>query len=86
MNRALVNANETVSPILDLMMIPGLESDIDLLSFTWKCIEFQPTFMDFIVSYSRYQDVSIHQELDSLEVRFVGNQYFRSEDTNEFIE
>jgi len=39
-NRGLVYVNETVSPILDLMMIPGPESDINLLTFTWKCVDF----------------------------------------------
>jgi Golgi nucleoside diphosphatase len=42
--------------------------------------------MDFVISYRTYQDVSIHDDEDALEVRFVGNQYFRSEDTKEFIE
>jgi hypothetical protein len=39
-NRGLISVNQTVSPILDLVMIPGPESDINLLSFSWKCIDF----------------------------------------------
>jgi len=85
-NRGLVFVDDIQQPILNLMMKPGLESDIDDLEFSWKCIDFKPSYMDFNINYTRYQNVSVHDYSDALEVKFNGYWYFRAADSNEFIE
>jgi hypothetical protein len=42
--------------------------------------------MDFNLNYTRYQNVSIHDYKDSLQVKFNGYWYFRSATDNQFIE
>ena len=79
-------ANNTLEPIIELNMKPGLESNLEDLNFKWECIDFKPTYMDFQIYYERFMNVSIHDFKDALEVKFNGYHYFRSADNNEFIE
>jgi hypothetical protein len=67
-------------------MIPGIESNLQDLNFTWVCVDFQPTYMDFLVNYTHYSNVSVHEFKDQLQVKFNGIQYFRAKSTKETIE
>ena len=53
---------------------------------TWTCEDFKPSYMDFTINYTQYQNVSIYEEKDKLVVDIFGFQYFRSADNNEYIE
>ena len=53
-------------PIVDLSMIPSIDSDEKQLVFTWTCVNFTNTYMDFLLNYTEYNNVSIHDELDIL--------------------
>jgi hypothetical protein len=85
-NRGLVVKNNTLMPVVQLTMKPGIQSDPGLLNFTWSCVEFTPFYMDFQINYTRHMNVSIHDFKDALKVDFVGNQYFRSQSNFEYIE
>lgn len=67
-------------------MIAGIDSNETQLNMTWTCEDFTPTYMDFKINYTYFQDVSIHDFKDKLEVKILGCQYFRSVDKNEYIE
>jgi hypothetical protein len=69
-NRGLSLVNNTLVPIINLIMKPGLETDSKMLDFTWNCTDFKPTYIDFSVKYTNYQNVSIRDYKDSLEVAF----------------
>ena len=76
-NRGLISENATMYPVVDLHMIAGIDSDERQLNFTWVCINFTSTYMDFAVNYTQYTNVSIHDERDVLEVSYNGNGYFK---------
>ena len=76
-NRGLIKENATMYPVVDLHMIAGIDSDERQLNFTWVCINFTSTYMDFAVNYKQYTNVSIHDERDVLEVSYNGNGYFK---------
>jgi hypothetical protein len=61
-------------------MIPSIESDERQLVFTWTCVNFTNTYMDFLLNYTQYNNVSIHDDPDILQVRFNGLKYFKSPD------
>jgi hypothetical protein len=46
-NYGLVYANKTMHSLVKLEIIPGLDSDQNLLNFTWRLIDFDPSYMDF---------------------------------------
>jgi hypothetical protein len=79
-NKGLISVNTTMYPIVDLHMIPGIDSDERHLNFTWICINFTNTYMDFAVNYTEYSNVSIHDAKDVLEISYNGREYFKSED------
>ena len=63
------------------MMIPGPDSDENLLTFTWECIDFTNDWMDFLLTYNMTNKVSINSAgRDVLSVQFNGEQYFQSAD------
>lgn len=73
MNRGLVYSDDDqLEPIIELIMKPGWQSELNDLDFSWKCVDFKPSHMDFDVNYTRYQNVSIHDTKDALEVKFNG--------------
>ena len=51
-NRGLIHVNRTNVPVVDLVMIPGLESNLTQLEFTWKCVDFHSDFLDFILNFT----------------------------------
>ena len=60
-------------------MNAGNETDPTLLNFTYVCIAFKETYMDFRVNYTNFTEVSIKDQKDTLEAVFYGSQYFRTE-------
>jgi hypothetical protein len=71
-NRGLVYVDDKLVPVVELKMKPGTESELQDLDFTWKCVDFKPTYMDISMNYTRYQNVSVHDSKDFLEVKFNG--------------
>lgn len=65
-NRGLVFINESLYPVVELEMKPGNFSDWRDLNFTWSCVDFQPTYMDIMVNFTNYPNVSIHDYADFL--------------------
>ncbi len=57
-------------PVFDLKMKPGLETDPNLLNFTWNCVDFQSRYIDLKVDFFRYQYVSKREFKDMVEVYF----------------
>lgn len=53
-NRGLVLVNETLWPILNLTMKAGIESNQSQLEMAWRCEDFKPLYMDFLVNYSQF--------------------------------
>ena len=51
-NKGLVHINRTNVPIVDLVMVPGLESNLTELEFTWKCVDFHPDYLDFVLNFA----------------------------------
>ena len=51
-NRGLVHVNHTEVPVVDLIMVPGLESNLTELEFTWECVEFHPDYLDFVLNFT----------------------------------
>ena len=51
-NRGIVVINNTDFPIVDLQIIAGIETDPQFLNFTYECIKFKPTYMEFQTYYS----------------------------------
>ena len=60
-------------------MNAGNETDPTLLNFTYICIAFKKTHMDFRVNYTNFTEVSIKDQKDTLGAVFYGSQYFRTE-------
>ena len=74
----MVRLNNSFFPVVELEMIPGLESNKSSLNFTWVCVDFQPLYMDFNINYTHFNAVSIFEAKDSLKVNFFGKQFFRA--------
>jgi hypothetical protein len=85
-NRGIVYVDDKYEKILDIKMKPGLESNEEKLYFSWKCVDFKSTYMDFAVNYTYFDEVSVHDLKDSIEVIVHGYYYFRSVYNNEYIE
>ena len=47
--------NNTNFSLVDLQLEPGTETDPMFLNFTYKCISFKPTYMEF-QTYFNYLD------------------------------
>jgi hypothetical protein len=60
-------------------MKPGNETNPILLNFTYVCIAFKETYMEFRVNYTNFTEVSIKDSKDTLSAEFYGPQYFRTE-------
>lgn len=69
-NRGLSFVNSALVPVVNLRMKPGLDTDEKLLDFSWNCTDFKPTYMEFAVNYTNYDEVSIRDYKDSLEISF----------------
>ena len=71
-NRGLVFVNNTDFPIVELRMIPGNETEARSVNFTYECISFKETYMEFKMYWSYFDEVSIKENKDSLKVYFYG--------------
>lgn len=72
--------------VIELEMQPSPESNYTDLEFEWTAVDFQPTYMDIEVNFTKYPNVSIHTVADRLQVHFNGHWYFRARQDNEFVE
>ena len=79
-NRGLVHVNNIKVPVVNLVMVPGLESNLTELEFTWKCVDFHPDYLDFVLNFTYVQDISIRDWKEKLYVTFTGKQYFTTYD------
>ena len=79
-NRGILKINNTFLPVVDLSMVPGSETNVTNLEFTWKCVDFKSEYMDFELNFSYFHEVSIQEFKDSLKVNFIGKQYFAADD------
>jgi hypothetical protein len=50
------------------------------LGFTWKCVDFEPKYIDFKLNFTYFGEVSIKEFKDSLRVTFNGKKYFGADD------
>ena len=77
--------NGTINPVLNISMIPGPDSNDSLLNFTWTCKAFTTLYMDVLMNYTYYDQVSINDVQDSIKLNFYGNKYFKANDTQTFV-
>ena len=61
MNRGLLKVNFTYVPVVNLEIIAGPDSDQSKLEFKWKCVDFKPDYMDFVLNFTNFGDVSINE-------------------------
>ena len=61
MNRGMLKVNNTLVPVVNLEIIAGPESDKSALDFTWKCVDFKPDYMDFVLNFTYFGDVSTQE-------------------------
>ena len=52
MNRGMLKVKNTLVPVVNLEIIAGPDSDQSALEFTWKCVDFKPDYMDFVLNFS----------------------------------
>ena len=39
-------------------MVAALDSNQSRLEFSWKCVDFKPDYMDFVLNFTYFGDVS----------------------------
>ena len=58
-NRGILKINHTYTPVVNLEMVAGSDSNVTRLAFTWKCVDFKPEYMDFKLNFTFFDEVSI---------------------------
>ncbi len=58
-NIGFVQINDEKLPVVNLAMIPAPGSNMTELEFTWKCVNFQPEYMDFNLNFTYAKTISI---------------------------
>ena len=79
-NRGFVQINNAKMPVVNLSIIPGPDSNLTELEFTWNCVNFDQNYMDFILNFTNVKGISIREGKDKLNVTFTGTKYFKNED------
>lgn len=64
--------------MVQLQLIPGIETDPSFLKFTYECIKFQSTYMEFQTSFNNTDQISIKESKEFIRVDFYGSEYFRT--------
>ena len=77
-NRGLIPLDKQMLPILDVNILPGVDTNSSLLNFTWECIDVTNHFLEFQVNYSNPKEISKHFNKDKIQVQFHGPQYFQA--------
>lgn len=83
-NRGVVVLNNTDYPVVQLRLEAGIETDPKLLIFTYECIKFKPTYMEFQTNYTKPDQISVRQAKERLNVEFNGPWYFRTSNDEAF--
>ena len=45
-------------PVVNLQILAGIESNQSALEFNWKCVDFNQGYMDFVLNFTYFRDVS----------------------------
>lgn len=69
-------------------MLPGsdLSDRPKIEKFVWEAKDFKNHWMDVQIDWELYPEVSIHDDMDLLQVDFIGREYFKAEDGQMFME
>lgn len=79
-NSGIVYVNNTYHPIVRLAVVPGEESDVNKLNFTWTCTKMTELYMDLEVTYGYVDVVSYNVAKEKIKIDFIGKKYFPAKD------
>lgn len=61
-----------------MKILPGIDSLAQFMNFTYECIKFKPTYMEFQTNYSFVDQISVREAKENLKANFYGPWYFRT--------
>jgi hypothetical protein len=79
-NKGKVRHNGELKRLFDIFVLPGEQSDASRLDFEWTCKDVQQGHMDFQVIFKNYQEVSINDDKEKIQININGPQYIQTPD------